>query len=180
MQQSNIEQYKTIYNFIKENCIVDGEFILSSGKKTTRYFDLRYLTLNGRWGHLIAHAIRTELDKHGVSIHEFESIGGMESAAIPIVSTLANSWGKLGFYTRKIKKDHGLLKSVEGNIGESYLLVDDTVSTGMSMVKVQEIVGFKPVAMICLVDRMLDRHYGLISLFRETDFLLEDERESIR
>jgi len=170
-QQSNIEQYKTLYNFIKENCIFNGEFTLSSGKKTTRYFDLRYLTLNGRWGHLITHAFRTELDKHGIDIHKFDSIGGMESAAIPIVSTLANSWGKLGFYTRKITKDHGLLKSVEGNIGQNdYLLVDDTISTGMSMVKVQEIVGFKPVAMICIVDRMLDRHYGLISLFKESDF----------
>jgi orotate phosphoribosyltransferase len=174
-QNSNITRYSALYNMINERCKFDEYVILSSGKRSTRYFDLRLLTLSGQYVHLIAHAFREELRKHDISIDDFDCIGGMEVGAIPIITTLVNAWGKYGFWVRKTPKDHGLMKNIEGwstmHKNSNYLLVDDVVTTGQTMVKVQEALDKKrPVAMICIIDRMKERHYNLISLFRENDF----------
>lgn len=174
-QQNNIEENKALYHFIKQHCIFDDEFILSSGKKATRYFDLRLLTLDGRYGRVLAQAMKNKLSKYNIHLDNFDCIGGMEAGAIPIVSTLVNTWGKFGFYVRKTPRDHGTMRNIEGwsamYKNAKYLLVDDVVTTGMTMVKVQEALDKKqPVAMICIIDRMIEQPLGLISLFRESDF----------
>lgn len=68
-------------------------------------------------------------------------IGGMESASLPLITALVLK-GKTrgtpihGFYIRKSRKKTGLLKQIEGNLGdEPIVLVDDLINNGNTFLK---------------------------------------------
>src|SRR5262245_51156419 len=68
-------------------------------------------------------------------------VGGLESAAIPLVSAIVmKSVEKKkpvnGFYIRKSRKRTGLLNSIEGTLTkEPVILVDDLINSGGSIEK---------------------------------------------
>jgi orotate phosphoribosyltransferase len=164
-----------IYDYIKENCLRKGEYVLSSGLRTDKYFDLRMLTMKSSLNNNLCHAIDIELISHGISSDNFMVIGGMESGSIPLVKAYSLHHGKDCFYVRKHAKDHGMQQIVEGITGP-YLLMDDVTTTGYSMWKVQDTIGYEAEARFCIIDRRREdreRNYDIeeiISLFKESDF----------
>ena len=126
--------------------------------------------MNYSMNKLLCHAIERELYYHNITMGCYNVVGGLQAGAIPLVKAFATYQGKDCFYVRNEKKDHGTQKLVEGITDEKYLLMDDVVTTGYSMFKVEELIG-KAKARFCIIDRRKwETDYNIFYLFNEKDF----------
>ena len=138
-----------------------GDFTLSSGQKSTYYFDGRMLSTDPEGADLISQAFSIALDEAGA-----DAFGGPTVAAVPIVGALAlqshlSGKKRTGFFVRPEQKEHGAGKQIEGNLhpGMKVAAFDDTISTGGSLfpaIDAVEALGCD----VVLVMAILDRHQG--------------------
>lgn len=137
-----------------------GEFVLSSGQKSSYYFDGRLLTLSPEGSNLVAQALLPAIRSAGA-----QAVGGPAVAAVPMVTEIAMLSGRdggvpmPGFFVRKEAKDHGLSKSLEGPIpaGVKVAIVDDACSTAGSIyvaIEAAEAAGHEVVLVGCILDRL--------------------------
>lgn len=138
-----------------------GEFTLTSGQKSSFYFDGRLLSLDPEGSDLISQEFLKAIRESGA-----EGFGGPAVGAVPIVGALAlRSWqeraGLTPFFVRSEAKQHGMGRQVEGAVkpGMKVAVFDDTVSTGGSLfTAVDAIQEFG--CEIVLVLAVLDRNQG--------------------
>lgn len=139
-----------------------GDFTLSSGKKSSYYFDGRRLSLDPEGAHLIAQALLPLLRRAGV-----QAVGGLTLGADPIVAAVAlasfpDKSGRPipGFIVRKEAKGHGTRQGVEGYLlqpQDRVAIVDDVCTTGGSLfqaIEAAEAAGCTVVKVVALLDRM--------------------------
>ena len=110
-----------------------GRFKLASGRTSHYYIDGRLLSLDAQGAALIGQLIR---DRLGAA----RSIGGPAIGAVPIVTAILADAGRAGqqlagFYSRPNDKHHGLQQRIEGRWQSPILLVDDTCTTGGSLLE---------------------------------------------
>ena len=144
-------------------CVVRHEkadIELASGRMSDFYFDGRVATLTGESAALLAELVLAEAERLGAT-----AVGGPTIGADPIVGAtiaLAATRGRKlkGFLVRKEPKARGLGKQVEGPSldGERAILVEDTVTSGGSIVRAAEAVrrefpGCELAGAVTLVDR---------------------------
>jgi len=167
---------------IKEKALTFGNVTLASGGVSDFFFDMKMVSMDPEGSNLIADALLEILKKENV-----DYVGGLESGAIPIVSTLcAKSWIEgtpiPGFFVRKKPKERGTMKLIEGNLKENskVILVDDVTTKGGSVLqaveKVREL-NCKIDKVITVVDRLAGakenlqkNNIELIALFTTKDF----------
>jgi orotate phosphoribosyltransferase len=138
-----------------------GDFTLSSGQKSTYYFDGRMLSTDPEGADLISQAFSVAIDEAGA-----DAFGGPTVAAVPIVGALAlrshlDGKKRTGFFVRPEQKEHGAGKQIEGNLqpGMKVAAFDDTVSTGGSLLAAIDAVEAFGCEVV-LVMAILDRHQG--------------------
>ncbi|HLE74994.1 MAG TPA: orotate phosphoribosyltransferase [Candidatus Bathyarchaeia archaeon] len=113
-----------------------GVFKLTSGKVSPYYIDLRIVPS-------FPDAFRQICDFYGESIisqvglTNFDRIAGVPIAGIPFASQIAYNLKKPFLYVRKGVRLHGRQRRVEGILfsGDRVLLVDDLVTTGLTLKK---------------------------------------------
>ena len=113
-----------------------GVFKLTSGKVSPYYIDLRIVPS-------FPDAFRQICDFYGESItsqvglKNFDRIAGIPIAGIPFASQIAYNLKKPFLYVRKGVRLHGRQRRVEGILvsGDRVLLVDDLVTTGLTLKK---------------------------------------------
>jgi len=118
-----------------------GVFKLTSGKASPYYIDLRIVPS-------FPDAFRQICDFYGESItgqvglKNFDRIAGVPIAGIPFASQIAYNLKKPFLYARKGVRLHGRRRRVEGILvsGDRVLLVDDLVTTGLTLKKAAEAV----------------------------------------
>ena len=134
-----IEMKRRLAKLLLEKSYREGEFLLSSGRKTDYYFDCRQTALHpeGAWliGNLFAYMIRDI---------PATAVGGMTLGADPLVtatSVVALRQGRslAGLLVRKEAKGHGVKQYIEGlaNVmpGDHVIMLEDVVSSGASVLK---------------------------------------------
>ncbi len=135
-----------------------GEFTLTSGAKSSYYFDGRLLTTDGESVEIIADLFVDILMRR--DIHRF---GGPAVAAVPIIGGIAlsayvNQYDIKGYFVRSEQKQYGMGKQIEGHInqGDRVAIWDDTISTGGSLLDaadaVSELSAHIDIA-LCILDR---------------------------
>ncbi len=148
---------------------------LASGREAEWYADLRkaFLT-DGRALGLAAEALYARLPE------EVHSIGGVPTAGLPLMGALlalcherddARRSPRRGFYTRVEPKRHGLRSRVEGFAEGIACLVEDTVTTGGSVLahaQAAREAGADPRYVLAL----LDREEGAAARLREAGLTL--------
>jgi len=147
-----------LLEIFKEHAILHGDFTLSSGLKTSYYFDGRMITLWPEGAYLIGRRIFRMLVEAGA-----EAVGGMTLGADPMVAAVAvvsHLEGKPipAFIVRGEVKGHGTQKRIEGPLkaGARVAIVDDVITTGGSVlraIEAAEAAGFKVVKVVVLLDR---------------------------
>jgi orotate phosphoribosyltransferase len=135
-----------------------GDFTLSSGKKSSYYFDGRLLSLDPEGAHLISQALLPILQEAGA-----EAVGGTTLGADPIVAAVALASHLDGtpvraFIVRKESKEHGTKQNIEGPLasGSKVAIVDDVCTTGGSLfhaIEAAEAVGCAVVKVLAVLDR---------------------------
>jgi orotate phosphoribosyltransferase len=134
-----------------------GLFKLTSGKVSPYYIDLRIVPS-------FPDAFRQICDFYGesitsqVGIKNFDRIAGVPIAGIPFASQIAYNLRKPFLYVRKGVRLHGRQRRVEGILvsGDHVLLVDDLVTTGLTLKKAAQAVtaeGGVVTEAVALLDR---------------------------
>lgn len=167
---------------IAEKSFREGEFTLSSGKKSDVFINLKPTMLDPEGLNLIADQVLEKLIDH-----EAEFIGGILMGAAPVLlSVVQKSYFTprplRGFWVRKERKAHGMQQMVDGDPGEGdrIIVVDDVTTTGESLLKAVDamrsrgcdIVGVLTIVDRCegAVERVKESGYDLISIFDRYDF----------
>jgi len=168
---SNLESQ--LINILLEKCYIEGDFRLSSGKKSSIYFDCKNLLLDFEGCYLFSQWI---IDKINNMAKFPDYIGGPEIGAIPITtSVIMTSYKHIdGFIVRNLNKNYGTCSNIHGNLfaGARVVVVDDVLTTGKSIcncIEQLENIGCKIEKIFCLLDRQEKR----IDKFNKYENLVE-------
>ena len=163
-------------------------FRLVSGKMSRFYVNCKPTTLNPRGMYLIGHLV---FDK--VKNLDIDGIGGLTFGADPIAMATAFASELKGlpikaFSIRKSRKDHGIIKWVEGDMrpGDRVAIIDDVATTGGSTIKAIERArseGLDVVRAVILVDRQegglenISKHVSTIAIITKDELMAHTRRE---
>ena len=113
-----------------------GAFRLTSGKMSPYYIDLRIVPSFPDAFREICSFCVDFMEDH-VGTKNFERVAGIPVAGIPFAAVVAHHLKKPFLYVRKGVRLHGRERKIEGIIapGNRVLLVDDLVTTGLSLQK---------------------------------------------
>jgi orotate phosphoribosyltransferase len=149
----------------------EPSFKLVSGRMSRFYVNCKPTTLSARGMYLVGHLMFNEIKDSSVS-----AVGGLTFGADPIAVATAfaseiNAKPVNAFSIRKIRKDHGIIRWVEGDVqpGQSVVIIDDVATTGGSTIKAIERAqseGLEVVKSVILVDR---QEGGLDNIRRHVD-----------
>jgi len=170
---------------LREKSLKRGEFTLASGQKSDYYLDCRLTTLDPEGARLTGYCVLELLDQMGVKP---DAIGGLSMGADPVVSAaiVVSAIEKpplQGFLVRKVAKEHGRQKQIEGLEsvrGLRVVIVDDVCTTGGSTLEAIAAVereGGEVAAVISVVDReqggseMLRQKYKYGTVFTARELL---------
>ena len=170
-----------------------GEFVLASGKKSDFYFNGRGLLMDPVGLQKVIHEIDVMLEviheRHGA---EWDSCGAVVLGACPMVTGLQLLYASLNaeigqylpsryFFVRKEAKDHGTGSQFAGtlNEGDRVLMLEDTITTGGSLLKAIDVVeaaGGRVTDVLCVLDRgeggasrIAERGIRVTSIFSRRD-----------
>ena len=120
---------------IKARAVIYGDFILSSGRHSSSYVDLRRVLLDGRLAPLAGRVLL-----NATADLAYEAVGGLTLGADPVACAMMHAAASRGtpldaFVVRKAEKTHGTQRRIEGPdvAGRRVLAVEDTSTTGASV-----------------------------------------------
>lgn len=136
----------------------EPKFKLVSGRLSKFYVNCKPTILSPRGMFLVGHLVFDAIKDLGV-----QGVGGLTFGADPIAVATAfaselNQQPIQAFSIRKTRKDHGIIRWVEGDVqsGQPVVIIDDVATTGGSTIKAIERAqeeGLKVVKAVILVDR---------------------------
>ena len=140
---------------IREAALLEGDFLLRSGKRSSYYLDkYRFGTrpdLLRRLGDAIAGAVR-EHDPDAVRL------AAPELGAVPLAAAASLATGLPFVIVRKEAKEYGTAKRLEGLFeeGETICLIEDVVTSGGALL--ESVVALREAGLVvntavCVVDR---------------------------
>ena len=137
---------------IREAALLEGDFVLSSGKRSAFYLDKYLFSTEPALLRDVAVALRERLPD-GV-----ERLAGVELGAVPLVVATALASGLPYVIVRKSAKEHGTGRGIEGNLepGERVALIEDVVTTGTQAVRAARVLaeaGAEVVTIVAVLDR---------------------------
>jgi orotate phosphoribosyltransferase len=142
---------------IKNNAVKFGDYILTSGKKSPYYIDLRQTISSPITMDWIANSL-TRIVVNEIGITRIDKILGVPTAGVPFATVISQKLGIPLIYYRQARKEHGVRKKVEGILdrNDRVLIVDDLITTGDSVIEAAEVVrdqGGVVNEMVVLLDR---------------------------
>ncbi|MGE4194411.1 MAG: orotate phosphoribosyltransferase [Pseudodesulfovibrio sp.] len=138
----------------------EGDFTLTSGKKSDYYFDCKQTALHAEGGYLIGRLFVEMLKDYDV-----QGVGGMTLGADPLVSAVTvvsylEGCPLPGFIIRKQSKGHGTNQYLEGlanfSEGDKVVLLEDVCTTGGTLITAAERVrdaGLVIAGVLAVLDR---------------------------
>jgi len=143
---------------LRDHAVLRGDFVLSSGQRSSYYLDARLVTLSARGSALVAVLL---LDAFGSNPPD--AVAGLAVGADPIVASIACMAGVRGLavdglIVRKESKAHGTSRRIEGpwRGGMRVAIVDDTFTTGGSALQAAKVIseaGGSITGVYALIDR---------------------------
>ena len=143
---------KELARRVKDIALLRGEFILSSGRKSSYYLDKYRIETRPDILEPIADALAARMPE------EAELLAGPELGAIPLVTAVGLKTGTPFLLVRKKAKDYGTKKVVEGVFekGQKVVLIEDVLTTGtQAIVAADSLIelGLNVLAIHCVIDR---------------------------
>lgn len=157
-----MSERERLLKILKDLSYEEGDFVLTSGKRSTFYIDCKETTLNPE-GMYLAGNIMYGMAK---DIPGIDAVGGVSIGGDPLVCAVVleayNRKDDLrGFFIRKEPKGHGSNLWVEGgkNLrkGMNVVILEDVVTTGGSSLKAIEVTekaGYNVKGTIAILDRL--------------------------
>ncbi len=161
-----------------KKCIKRGKFVLTSGKVSDYYIDLKKAYTDPRVLKLISRKIIKIMKKENIAV---DKIAGIELGSVPIAVAVSLDLDKPFLIVRKEKKEHGTARKIEGEVkaGDKVVLVEDVTTTGSTVVEAAKSLrdsGAVVEAVIVVVDReegaeenLKKANIKLIPIFRASE-----------
>lgn len=121
---------QTIENFLLANGNIKfGKFVLTSGKESDFYVDIKTA--------LLSPGFLKKISQRAAPLITGNKIAAVELGAVPLGVGVSLETGRDLIIIRKEKKEHGLGKGIEGKIelGETVTFVEDVTTTGGSILR---------------------------------------------
>ena len=154
---------------LRKKSVFFGDFLLSSGAKSSYYIDCKLTTLDPRGAWLTGHVMCELIRRHQAATQAtVAAVGGLTMGADPlalaigIYSHLSNPSAPYQTFTvRKTPKAHGQTKLIEGNFtkGDSVVVLDDVITRGDSTIAAINAV-INEGGSIAFVAALVDRQEG--------------------
>ncbi len=121
-------------------CIKFGKFILSSGKESDYYVDIKKATTNPKILKLIGKLVYEILKDSGDIKKKNLKIAGVELGSVPIATSVSLETEKPLIIVRKKPKSYGTKNKIEGDLEENdeVIVMEDVTTTGGSVSKAVE------------------------------------------
>ncbi len=138
---------------VREAALLEGDFVLSSGKKSRFYVDKYLFSTEPGLLRDLAREISARLPTGT------ERLAGVELGAVPLVAAVALERDLPYSIVRKSAKEYGTGNKIEGRLlkaGEKVALIEDVVTTGTQAVRAArslEEVGSEVVTIVAVLDR---------------------------
>jgi orotate phosphoribosyltransferase len=176
-----------LFELIRRRSFRRGHFVLSSGRESEMYFNLKPTMLDPRGAWLSAMAFLKMIAAENVAY-----VGGLEMGAVPMLGSLAAISEMLGhpvptFFVRKKPKMHGTQELIEGLgpdetlAAERVMIIDDVATTGNSALQAAQVAREAGATVDCalvIVDReegaremLAQEGIRLLSILRGPEFL---------
>ena len=164
---------------IREAALLEGDFVLSSGERSSFYVDKYLFSTEPELLRDVAEAISEKIP-YGV-----ERLAGVELGAVPLVVATALFTGLPYVIVRKSAKEYGTGRGIEGNLGRSerVALIEDVVTTGTQAVQAARSLtkaGARVVTIVAVLDRREAGGEHLEEFFFEALLRMDDLRVSNR
>ncbi len=169
-----------LVRLIREHALLEGDFVLRSGRRSNYYLDKYRLETNPRLlGALGQRVAEVVLERAPESVR----LAGPELGAVALAAAASLASGLPFLIVRKEAKEYGTAERIEGTYepGEDVCLVEDIVTTGgaaASAVEALRDAGLVCRKAVCIVDReeggqgTLERHdVQLFHLFRAVEIV---------
>ena len=118
---------------IREAALLEGDFVLSSGERSSFYVDKYLFSTDPALLRDVADALAARLPDG------LDRLAGVELGAVPLVVAVALATGLPYVIVRKSAKEHGSSagRGIEGTLepGEKVALIEDVVTTGTQAVR---------------------------------------------
>ena len=159
-----------LINLLKDNDVfLEGDFTLSSGKKSNYYINMKKAITEPEILSTISKLITSKLD-----LKEVDKVAGPALGAVPI-DTAVSLESKLPLLMiRKEKKGYGTSKLIEGelNEGDNVIVVEDVSTTGGSLLKAIKAINENG-GNVTRAFVVVDREEGAIEAFEKEGIKLE-------
>jgi orotate phosphoribosyltransferase len=183
-----------LLSVLRKKSIFHGNFVLSSGAKSSYYVDCKLTTLDPEGAWLVGQVMHSLIQGEAAAKRmEINAIGGLTMGADPIALAIGmysffakdNSLLQT-FIVRKTPKSHGQAKLIEGNFkkGDTVVVIDDVVTRGdstINAIKAVEKEGGKVAFVAVLVDRqeggrqkIEELGYRVVSAFERDELIRTD------
>src|SRR4030066_1031043 len=126
---------------IKNSAIKFGDYILTSGKRSPYYVDLRQTISSPITMDWIGNAL-TRIVINEIGKDKIDKILGVPTAGVPFATVVSQKLGIPLIYYRHARKEHGVRKKIEGILerNDRVLVIDDLITTGESGMGSAEVV----------------------------------------
>ncbi len=159
-----------LINLLKDNDVfLEGDFTLSSGKKSNYYINMKKAITEPEILSTISKLITSKLD-----LDETDKVAGPALGAVPIATAVSLESKLPLLMIRKEKKGYGTSKLIEGelNEGDNVIVVEDVSTTGGSLLKAIKAINENG-GNVTRAFVVVDRQEGAIEAFEKEGVKLE-------
>ncbi|MBN1291652.1 MAG: orotate phosphoribosyltransferase [Candidatus Latescibacteria bacterium] len=137
---------------VKEVALLEGDFILSSGRRSNYYLDKYRIETRPDILSVVADGIAEKITD------DTDILAGPELGAIPLVTAVGLKTNIPFLLVRKKAKDYGTKKVVEGlyEPGQNVILIEDVLTTGGQAITAADSLkelGLNVLKIVCVIDR---------------------------
>lgn len=168
-KEENVEELRSLVS----GCVKEGDFVLTSGRKSNYYVDIKSLITQPTSLQFLGR----ELSWRGVG---YDGFAGVELGAVPLVVAASLYSGKPYVIIRKEKREHGVEKGYIGQVeGRRLCIIEDVTTTGETALRAAKVIrsnrGYVD-RVVTVVDReegaeeiLKSNKLELVPLFRISD-----------
>ncbi|WP_297790880.1 orotate phosphoribosyltransferase [uncultured Anaerococcus sp.] len=164
---------KTLDLLKKSNALLEGHFILSSGKHSNRYIQCAKLIENPKYCEEVAKIIAKKIKEKGLKV---DLCVGPAMGGVIISYELARALGVNAIFTERENGKMTLRRGFTIEEGMNVIVVEDVITTGKSSFETVDVIkenGGKVLALTSLVNRSMKEEINSIPIISATKIDVE-------
>ena len=164
---------KTLDLLKKSNALLEGHFILSSGKHSNRYIQCAKLIENPKYCEEVAKIIAKKIKEKGLKV---DLCVGPAMGGVIISYELARALGVNAIFTERENGKMTLRRGFTIEEGMNVIVVEDVITTGKSSFETVDVIkenGGKVLALTSLVNRSMKEEINSLPIISATKIDVE-------